>query len=105
MTGPASIAASLTASGDSLKRLLAAPSTPAAAIQSLHRCAGYTSYEGITGIYGIAGAAAHTAGGPAERGRGGDPADDSDQAAAALSINIYPRMRVGVATLKPYTGL
>ena len=57
MTGPASIAASLTASGDSLKRLLAAPSTPAAAIQSLQRCAGDTSYEGIAGIYGIAGAA------------------------------------------------
>ena len=57
MTGPASIAASLTASGDSLKSDEAAPSTPAAAIQSLQRCAGDTSYEGIAGIYGIAGAA------------------------------------------------
>ena len=44
VTGPASIAASLTASGDSLKSDDAAPSTPAAAIQSLHRCAGDTSY-------------------------------------------------------------
>ena len=50
MTGPASIAASLTASGDSLKSDEAAPSTPAAAIQSLHRCAG-------DAMYGIAGAA------------------------------------------------
>ena len=57
MTGPASIAASLTASGDSLKSDEAAPSTPAAAIQSLQRCAGDTSYEGIAGIYGIFGAA------------------------------------------------
>ena len=55
MTGPASIAASVPARGDSLKRLRAAPSTPAAAIQSLHRCAGDTSYEGI-GMAGAAGA-------------------------------------------------
>ena len=55
VTGPASIAASLTASGDSLKRLLAAPSTPAAAIQSLQRCAGDTTY-GIAGAAGAAGA-------------------------------------------------
>ena len=53
VTGPASIAASLTASGDSLKSHVAAPSTPAAAIQSRARCAGDTG----TYIYGIAGAA------------------------------------------------
>ena len=55
MTGPASIAASLTASGDSLKSDEAAPSTPAAAIQSLQRCAGDATY-GIAGAAGAAGA-------------------------------------------------
>ena len=54
MTGPASIAASLTASGDSLKSDDAAPSTPAAAIQSLQRCPGDTTY-GIAGAAGAAG--------------------------------------------------
>ena len=58
MTGPASIAASLTASGDSLKSDDAAPSTPAAAIQSLQRCAGDTAgtYDVIVGMAGAAGA-------------------------------------------------
>ena len=57
VTGPASIAASLTAIGDSLKSDDAAPSTPAAAIQSLQRCAG----DGMYGIAGAAGAAAGAA--------------------------------------------
>ena len=55
VTGPASIAASLTAIGDSLKSDDAAPSTPAA-IQSLQRCAG----DGMYGIAGAAGAAGAT---------------------------------------------
>jgi len=51
VTGPVSIAASFTASGDSLNKFDAALSTPVDAIHSLHRCSGNATY----GIVGAAG--------------------------------------------------